>query len=178
MTPEDAMPEVGMGGDESPVMPEAESEVPRQSRRFRAWGAAQKEESGPSLWSRASGAIKRLFTKPQPAEPEIVAEESAADALSIPVVEAPADDPFMPSSEPQVEELAPMAEEELAPVEMSPDEAKEDLKFLRTGEADAVTEEDALAAMHEGPTSEMEPVAPVEDSSAEPPKKRRASLLK
>jgi type VI secretion system protein ImpK len=195
MTPDEAMPETGMAADESPIVPEAEADVPRQSRRFRAWGAAQ-QASTPSVWSRASASIKKLFTKPKPAVTDADMAESeldlAADAPAFEaegeVIEASSsstyqeeapeftpvstpDDLSFPVVEAPVETVAEIALPEI------PDEPKEDLKFLRTGEADAITESDAMQALYEGPTGEMPPTVP-EEPAPEPPRKKRASLLK
>jgi type VI secretion system protein ImpK len=80
MPPDISVPEITSESDELGA-PEPDAPT-RGSRRFRAWGAAQKEESGPSFWHRASEGFKRLFKRPTQEADDAAAEE-LGDAESV-----------------------------------------------------------------------------------------------
>jgi len=170
MPPEESTPEFEMDAGDSAV-PEPAAEPVRQSRRFRAWGAAQSQEAKPSLWHRASQGIKGLFIRPKP--PADLGIETEADVVIKPA--APEEEPLvMWTGDEPSEVAATEAHEELSmPVSQSHEGPKEDLKFLRTMDPDVPPDMD-FAAIHEGPTDPMDPPA----EPQRPPKKKRASLLK
>jgi type IV/VI secretion system ImpK/VasF family protein len=83
-------------------------EIPRHTRPFRAWGAAQEREAGPSLWARFVGWLRGLFSRKDDDEEEFDfdAEPPAEIETASEIIEV-ADD------EPVVEEIVAVEEVEV-----------------------------------------------------------------
>src|SRR4051812_30967518 len=116
-------------------------EIPRHTKPFRAWGAAQESrDQTPSLWARFRSWLAKLFRR---AEPESQTElELQADA-----------DPF--GDEAQSDHDHPMAEildsdALAAPVATVDDE---DVSASAATALDPATDDDAPTARHEAPSS-------------------------
>ncbi len=188
---------------------EAAESSSRPSKRFRAWGAAKREEpAGPSLWSRASERLKKIFSRPKVSDAEVALQgdepalfSDEADATSVAEPEpleswSTTDDDenvsptlaehSIPVVDPPAEEPVyvpePVADGEPDVDETLADEIanepKENLKFLWSADSDSSSVEDAAAA-----TTEPNSDGPTADAATEPaldpePKKKRPSLLK
>lgn len=159
MPPDDIPPESSTDAGDTGALPSAEGdalettgEQPR-IRRFGAWGAAQSQESEPSLWHRASQKLKGLFTRSKPEEPE---PEDGVETLEDMQPVAAGDDQHESSA-------ADEAGHADAPVE----EPKEDLKFLWTADEAAAPVETVAEPADE----------PADEPIAEAPRAKRPSFL-
>jgi len=186
-TPGDAPPPA-----EGSLSPPAEpgEQASRPSRRFAAWNAAHREESGPSLLQRASAKLRGLFGRKdspalegvepldeeQPAAevqgasaPEVVAETDAPDAQ--PVLEWSAEP--TPGDVPVVDEVVSGRAVEYtgAPAEPGADEAKEDLKFLWSRSDSAADSTDSFTpeAIPLEPAAEAESLSFLYEPAADEP---------